>query len=204
MPGAMIKYDDVSVGFDSDPKIGNADSLSASVDNCGTITLSWTGAVNLGSEDRFYVLRSTTRNGFWGSLNDDYELIANVSYDVCIYEDIQIAAPGTEYYYMVVPVNLSSGETGISSYSIGIWTAYYDSGYDTFSLPLKIVDVSSVDWYCDEMENVVGINYFNYSYKIWLWHSKRMPKGVYDVEVVIAEGYQISTDFATKFSFIGC
>jgi hypothetical protein len=203
MPGAMIRYDDFSFGFDADPQIGDADSLSASVDNYGTITLSWTRPVNLNLEDRFYVLRSTTRDGFWGTQGDNYERIANLSSDIYTYEDFQVAIPGTEFYYMVIPINLSSGESGISSYSIGIWTANYDSDYDTLGLPLKMVDIHSIDWYCDEIQNVVGINYFNTPYKRWIWHSTRMPKGVYDVDVVMVEGYQVSTNSATMFSFIG-
>jgi hypothetical protein len=203
MPGAMIRYDDFSFGFDTEPQNGDADSLSASVDSIGTITLSWIRPINIGLEDRFFVLRSTKRDGFWGTLGDDYEHIANLSSDIYTYEDFLAAAPGTEYYYMVVPVNLSSGETGISSYSIGVWTAYYDSAYDTLSLPLKIVNVQSIDWFCEEIEDAVGINYFNIAYKIWVWHSKRMPMGVYDVDLMMAEGYQISTNSATKFSFIG-
>jgi hypothetical protein len=203
MPGAMIIYDDFSFGFDADPQNGDADSLSASVDSWGTITLSWLRPANIGFEDRFYVFRSTKRDGFWGTIGDDYEQIANLSSNICTHEDSQVATPGSEYYYMVVPVNLSSGETGISSYSIGVWTAYYDSGYDTLSLPLKISSGNSADWYCEEIQNVVGINYFNIPYKIWVWHSKRMPMGVYDVDILMAEGYQISTNSQTRFSFIG-
>jgi hypothetical protein len=203
MPGAMIKYDDFSFGFDPNPQNGDADSLTASVDSYGTITLSWSLPVNMGSEDRFYVLRSTTRDGFWGSLSNDYEHIMNLSSDSSMYEDYQVATPWSEFYYMILPINLSSGEIGISSYSIGIWTAGYDSGYDTFSLPLKISSYHSVDWYCNEIQYVVGINYFNDDCKMWFWHSKRMPKGAYDIDVVIAVGYQISTEGSTKYSFIG-
>jgi hypothetical protein len=215
MPAAMIRYDDFSFGFDANFQNGDAQSLTATVDSNQTITLSWTIPASMGSEDRFYVFRSTTRDGFWGSLGFNYKHIANLSSDTSMYKDYQAAAPGTKYYYMIVPVNLSSEETGISSYSIGVWTARYDSGYDTLSLPLKVSCYYSVDWYCDEIQKVVGINYFNDNYKMWFWHSKRMPKGVYDVDIVTAEGYQVSTESSTnhnstdsstgstKFSFIG-
>jgi hypothetical protein len=203
MPAAMIRYDDFSFGFDATPQNGDADSLTATVDSYGTIKLSWARPVNMGSEDRFYVLRSTTRDGFWGSLGNDYEHITNLSSDIYTYEDFQAATAESELYYMIVPVNVSSGEWGRSSYSIGVWTAGYDSGYDTFSLPLKVSSLHSLDWFCDEIQNVVGINYFNDNYKMWFWHSKRMPNGAYDVDVIISVGYQISTNSATKYSFIG-
>ncbi len=203
MPAAMIRYDDFSFGFDSTPPNSNVLSLAATVDSYETITLTWERPANMNPEDIFQVLRSCTRDGFWGYLGVDYKNIMNLSYDTLIYKDLQVATPDSEFYYMIVPVNLHSGEIGISSYSIGVWTARHDSGYDTFSIPLTISSYNSVDWYCDEIQNVVGINHFSNDYKIWIWHSKRMPKGVYDIDVVMGEGYQISTNSATKYSFIG-
>ncbi|UCE37928.1 MAG: VWA domain-containing protein [Thermoplasmata archaeon] len=203
MPGAMIQYENTPFGFDTSHINGDADSLTASVDNYGTITLSWAQPTNIGSDDRFFVLRSAKRDGFWGNLDQDYEQIASLSIDTTTFKDRQAAIPETEYYYVIVPVNQSTGERGVSSYSIGVWTASYDSGYDTLSMPLKLAADQSVNWYCQNIENTVGINYYIYSEYRWGWHSTRMLEGVYDVDVVMGEGYQISTSGQTKFIFVG-
>jgi parallel beta-helix repeat protein len=203
MPGAMILYDNVPFGFDATPLTGNADSLTATVDSGGNVTLNWTQPANMGSGDRYYVLRSTSRDGFWGTLGVNYTQLAVLPFDVLSYQDIGNATAGTEYYYMIVPVNLSTAERGLSSYSIGVWTASYLDQYDTFALPLKPSNYQTADWYCDKIPNTVGINYYIYSGQRWSWHSTRMPQGAYDPILEMTEGYQISTSVATKYTFIG-
>jgi hypothetical protein len=202
MPGAMILYDNIPFGFDATPLTGNADSLTATVDNGGNVTLNWTQPANMGLGDRYYVLRSTSRDGFWGTLGVNYTQLAVLPFDVLSYQDIGNATAGTEYYYMIMPVNLSTGERGVSSYSIGVWTASYLDQYDT-ALPLRLSSYKTADWYCDNIPYTVGINYFIQSEQRWGWHATRMPGGAYDPMVVMTEGYQISTSNATKFTFIG-
>jgi parallel beta-helix repeat protein len=202
-PGAMILYDSVPFGFDATPLTGDADSLTAKVDNNGNITLNWTKPTNIGSGDRYYVLRSTSRDGFWGTEGINYTQLAALPFDVLSYQDIGNATTGTEYYYMIVPVNFTTGEGGVSSYSIGVWTAGYLDQYDTFALPLKLSNYQTTDWYCDKISDTIGINYYIYGEQRWGWHSKRMPAGAYDPILVMAEGYQISTSGLTKFTFIG-
>jgi hypothetical protein len=199
----MILYDNIPFGFDATPLTGNADSLTATVDSGGNVTLNWTQPANMGSEDRYYVLRSTSRDGFWGTVGMNYTQLAVLPFDAFSYQDISNATAGTEYYYMVVPVNLSTGKRGVSSYSIGVWTASYLDQYDTFALPLRLSSNQTADWYCDKIPYAVGINYFIQSEQRWSWHSTRMPEGAYDPMLVMVEGYQISTSNATKFTFIG-
>ncbi len=110
--------------------------------------------------------------------------------------------PGTRLYYMIVPYN-SSGVKGSSSYSMGIWTEEYISGYDTFGIPLKLNTDHTADWYCDNIPDVLGINYFIESLQMWGWHSTGMPEGAFDTTLIMAEGYQISTSTSTKFTFVG-
>jgi hypothetical protein len=203
MPGAMILFDDVSLGFDATPLTGDAVSLTAKVDGNGNITLNWTKPTNIGSGDQYYVLRSTSRNGFWGTLGVNYTQLAVLPFNVLSYQDIGNATAGTEYYYMILPVNLSTSERGVSSYSIGVWTAGYLDQYDTFTLPLKLSSYKTADWYCDNIPDTVGINYYNVNTQRWNWHSTRMPVGAFDPILVMAEGYQISTSGSTKFTFIG-
>ncbi len=103
---------------------------------------------------------------------------------------------------MVVPFD-ASGIRGASTYSIGIWTEEFLSQYDTFGLPLQLSAYQTADWYCDNIPDAVGINYYNHSEQRWCWHSRRMPAEAYDPILEMTEGYQISTSNATKFIFIG-
>ena len=104
---------------------------------------------------------------------------------------------------MIVPFNLTTGEIGVSSYSIGVWTAQYLGGYDTFALPLKLNNYQKTDWYCENINNTVGVNFFIDSGQRWSWHSRRMPEGVFDPIIEMVIGYQISTSDVTMFSYIG-
>jgi hypothetical protein len=104
---------------------------------------------------------------------------------------------------MVVPDISAIAERGPSSYSIGVWTGNYNSGYDTMGVPLKMNTVNSVDWYCDAIDNTLGMNYYNFLEQRWMWHKTAMQVGIYDVDVLMGEGYQISTTSTTKHSFVG-
>ncbi len=101
---------------------------------------------------------------------------------------------------MVIPVD-SQGKSGSSTYSVGVFTVEYQSGSDIFALPLKPVEVHSLDWYCDEIPSVVGIAYMISD--VWKFHAREMSEGVYDVEVLQSEGYQISVGgVSIGFAFI--
>jgi hypothetical protein len=198
-PGAMIRYDDDTFGFQSH----EARTLIAQVNDYGTVTLNWGQPQSMDPADRFYVLRSETRDGFWGSEDIDFQKIADLPYSTNSYLEYAIALKDTQYYYMVIPVKSTTSEWGSGSYSIGIFTKGFDDGYDTISIPLKLDNDHSADWYCEEILYSVGINYFEPSEKRWIWHKGIMPQGVYDVEMVMAFGYQISTNYATRYSFVG-
>jgi hypothetical protein len=199
MPGAMISYDDDTgfIGFDSDTEAKN---LTATVDPfTGNITLNWTKPSSICLNDRYHVLRSTARDGFW---TGNYIQLANLSFDILSYTDICNATQGTQYYYMILPVN-ETGAKGASSYSLGVWTANYSEQYDTLGIPLKINNCQTADWYCDSIPGTVGMNFYNESTQRWSWHSKRMLEGAYDPFIEMTEGYQISTSNHTEFTFVG-
>jgi PKD repeat protein len=207
MPGSMISYEDISFGFDPTPESGNAQNLTAFVDSGGNVTLFWTIPKNSGIDDTYWVFRSENRDGFWGTIDIDYMEIFSISGcgpgTVVVFQDCSTATPGTEYYYMIVPVNSTTGKKGVTSYSIGIWTEEYLSQYDTFGIPLKSNNHQTADWYCDNIPETVGINYYINSLQRWYWHSTRMREGAYDPVLEMTEGYQISTVNVTLFTFIG-
>jgi hypothetical protein len=117
--------------------------------------------------------------------------------------DFGVIYPGAELYYMIVPFHTDLYKEYIGTYSIGIQVEEYLAGYDTMGIPLKVEENHSADWYCDNIPNTVGINYYMMGKQWWGWHSTRMAAGAYDPELIMADGYQISTTNVTQFIFIG-
>ncbi|UCG68941.1 MAG: VWA domain-containing protein, partial [Thermoplasmata archaeon] len=198
-PGAMIRYrSGPFVGFDYSTE---ADSLIASVDpGSGDVTLSWTQPSGMDGNDNYNVYRSTTRDGFDDGLAVP---LGSTPYGSEFWLDSGAAFLAGQYYYMIIPTNETNAE-GASTYSIGVWTADIADQYDTISVPLAPLSLEKADYYCENIDNTLGINYFIYStYPRWGWHSTRMASGAYDPWMVMGEAYQISTSATTKFSFIG-
>jgi len=198
MPGAMIRYKTGGfIGFNYNT---DAKNLSASVDSLtGNVTLTWVQPLSMDGDDNYYIYRSTTRDGF----NEGTATkIGSTSYGNEMWIDANVALSPGQFYYMIVPVN-ETGVEGASTYSLGVWTEEYLSGYDTLGVPLKQSFIETADWYCDNIPDSVGINYYIQREQRWCWHSTRMPEGAYDPILVMAEGYQISTSNLTKFTFIG-
>ncbi len=206
MPGAMIRYNSGGfIGFDYN---SDARSLSAAVDPVsGDVTLNWSQPLGMNSDDFYKVYYSTIRDGFDGVEGSDYKLLPP-PYDVIPFTGLREAIHAgaaslyNQTYYMVIPVN-EVGVKGASTYSIGVWTASYMQEYDTIAIPLILDSYPTADWYCDRINNAVGINYFINSIVGWGWHSTRMPAGAYDPVLEITVGYQLSTSGATKYTFIG-
>jgi hypothetical protein len=201
LPGAMIIYDDVPFGFDATPITGNVDSLTAEVNpSNGNVNLTWTQASGI---DTYYVYNSTTRDGFFRSLGVYHHLLATtpLGSEFCTHPGGALA--GTEQYYMVIPFISATGERGVSCYSMGVWTEEFLAGYDTLGIPLIPESNQSVDWYCDNITEIVGMNHYDPVEQRWIWHSCRMPEGAFDVILEMGLGYQISTSNTTKYTFIG-
>ncbi len=187
-PASMIRFRE---GLGDSPVFRK--SLSAQVEG-NDVNLSWeavTGAIG------YLVFRSEERNGL-----HNLSLLPIANATVTYWIDSGVIESGrSEYYYMVIPVD-SSGGLGSSTYSVGVFTVEYQSGTDSFALPLKPVEPRSLDWYCDNIANVVGIIHLMKGY--WRLHAREMPEGVYDVEALQGEGYQISIDGATTtHTFVG-
>jgi hypothetical protein len=197
MPAAMIiKETNSTFGFDSELESG---SLSASVNWEGNVTLTWTRPWKMDDDDNYLIYRSDTRTGFH---DGSAVLNATISYGTELWIDTYAAQPDTQYYYMIVPEN-ELGEKGTTSYSIGVWTEEYSGGYDTVGIPLSISLNQSLDWFCDNIMDSVGMNYFLISQQRWIWHSTAMPESAFDSMVAMGNGYQISISAPTKFTFIG-
>ena len=202
MPGAMIRYTQEGfAGFDYN---SDARSLFATIPDkqTGHVIISWDEPLGMGVNCSYNVYYSTTRDGFFKGNGIGYFLLTTVSYGTNMTTHFNAASSPGQHYYMIIPVN-ETGVVGASTYSIGIWTEEYLLGYDTFGIPLKLDTYQTADWYCDNIKNTVGINYFIYSQQRWSWHSTRMSEGAFDPVLEFGEGYQISTSNITKFTFIG-
>ncbi len=203
LPGAMISYDDDSgfLGFDHATE---AKYLTIFVEPNGDLNLTWQEPGSM-SDGWYGVYYSNRRDGFFGTFNVSYFLVCpSVIFgnNTITHRDALANESGARLYYMVIPYNASCVR-GASTYSIGIWTEEYLQGYDTFGIPLKLDSNQTADWYCDNIPDCVGINYYIHSEQWWSWHSTRMPAEAYDPILLMTEGYQISTSNFTKFTFIG-
>ncbi|UCE37260.1 MAG: right-handed parallel beta-helix repeat-containing protein [Thermoplasmata archaeon] len=203
LPGAMILYDD-DIGFSGFDPDTDAQSLNISIESDGDVRLSWQAPTGMGTGDYYLVYCSNTRDGFFGDLNSGFSIVDSVGFGIntAMHEGARANDPGTRLYYMVLPVN-ATRVMGAGTYSVGIWTEKYLSQYDTIGIPLKLENNQTVDWYCDNIPDTVGINYFDHNGQRWAWHATRMPEGTYDTVLEMTEGYQISTSDTTKYIFIG-
>jgi hypothetical protein len=197
MPGAMIISETTSVyGFDPNSE---SDSLSATVNPLGNVTLTWTPPSSMDVNDNYLIYRASQRTGFH---DGSATLEATVSFGTQFWIDPYVAVADTQYYYMIVPEN-EFGERGTTSYSIGVWTEGFSGGYDTLAMPLTSSLSQSLDWFCDSISDSIGMNYYMDSQQRWGWHSTVMPEGAFDFMVAMGEGYQISISSPTEFTFIG-
>ncbi|MCK5291691.1 MAG: hypothetical protein KAR39_06720 [Thermoplasmata archaeon] len=169
-------------------------SLSASIEG-NDVNLSWIAPVGA---DRYLVFRSDKRDGL-----HDLSLSPIANTTKTYWRDAGIIGnQNSEYYYMVIPLD-SAGGTGSSTYSVGVFTIIYQAGSGTFALPLKPAGTNSLDWFCDNIPNVVGMAYM--VFEMWKFHAGEMPSGVYDSVVQVSEGFQISMSGIVlgRFTFVG-
>jgi hypothetical protein len=199
MPAAMIRHDLVGfTGFNYDT---DAKSLRVTnVNPAGDVTLEWDEPLGMPPSGGYNVYYSTTRDGF-----DDgsEQLLIDLPAFTRVATHSGAAASEAQYYYMVVAYN-DTGDEGSSTYSIAVWTEEYNAGYDTMGIPVVLTTDKTADWWCEQINDVVGFNYlYDSTTGEWGWHAQRMPEGAFDPTLVMAEGYQISTKATGKYVFIG-
>jgi hypothetical protein len=202
-PCSMINHKDI--GFDGFDTKSEAKNITVQIESNGDVNISWEEPSCMGIGDWYKVYYSNSRDGFFRTLGEDYFTLGSKIYfgnNTVIHDGAKASDPGARLYYLVVPFN-ASGIRGSSTYSIGIWTEKYWEGYDTIGIPLQTSSNHTADWFCDNIPDTVGINYFNFGYQEWEWHSKRMPSDAFDPILDMTSGYQISTSGLTKFTFIG-
>jgi hypothetical protein len=162
-----------------------------------TVGLTW-DAVSDPQLDRYLIYRSDSRDGL--NLLSLGEISSTQN---TFFSDMIDIRDGANFYYMVAAISASDIIAYNTTYSIGVWLSDYDQGYGSFGLPLEPAAGQTLDWYCDDINFTVGINYHIYNEQRWGWHATRMPVGAYDPVLEMASGYQLSTSDETRYVFIG-
>jgi hypothetical protein len=188
-PGAMILYRD-GWGFDASGR----PSLNATVDAGGNVTLTWSPVAG---RDSYTLVASSTRRGFHG-MPGNVTIISGLTNETYVLQGGALSEGA--WYYIIIPYSSLNG-SGSSTYSVGVWTRTFQ-GHETFGLPLRPAIVQSVDWYSEAIPNVLGMDFFGNGY--WVGHTPAMPAGVYDTDVVMGVGYQITVSPGSgRYSFVG-
>ncbi|TET90324.1 MAG: VWA domain-containing protein [Methanomassiliicoccales archaeon] len=188
-PASMIKYQE---GLGSSITFRKGLTVLTDQDDAHLYWRATAGATN------YSIYRATDRMAFHQQvLNPLVTLDAGITDWV---DSGAIAGP-SEWYYMVVPVS-SGGQEGGSTYSVGVVTVLYEPGTDDMALPLKPSGMWTLDYYCENMDNVVGIVFMIKGQ--WRLHAREMPTGVYDPFIEQAEGYQILIEGTpSRYTYIG-
>lgn len=188
-PVSMIKYQE---GLGSSTGFRRGLNILTDQDD---VQLLWGVAAGA---DSYNIYKADSRMAFHESILNP---IATVDATTTTWTDYGAIADPSEWYYMVVPLT-SGGKEGGSTYSIGVITISYEPGHAAMGLPLKPNGVWTLDYYCENIENVAGILFLIKSQ--WRIHATEMPAGVYDPFIEQAEGYQISVDdFPSVYTYVG-
>jgi hypothetical protein len=193
-PGSSIRF--------LEGEMPQPDNFQVSV--IGTnVFLSWD---QVPGADHYIVYRATSRDGLNNRLLPFAGETVNFGANAYIDLDPQVNIGGEEFYYAVGAVNSSSMHTSLNTtYAIGVWIGNYSGGYNAFGLPLQTFDslTKTVDEYCDDIPNTVGINYYIDSEQRWGWHRFNMPQNAYDEVLGYTKGYQLSTFASTNYYYVG-
>jgi fibronectin type 3 domain-containing protein len=136
--------------------------------NGANVFLSWD---EVSGADHYIIYRATSRDGLNSRLLPFAAETVNFGANAWIDIDPLVNVGGNEFYYAVGAVNSSSMHTSLNTtYAIGVWIGNYPAGYTTFGLPLRTIDsaTKTIDEYCDDIPNTVGINCHICTYKLLL------------------------------------
>ncbi|UCD92263.1 MAG: VWA domain-containing protein, partial [Methanobacteriota archaeon] len=188
-PASMIKYQE---GLGSSATFRTGLTVLAEQDDAHLFWRTTAGAEN------YNIYRASDRMAFHQqSLSPLITLDAGTNDWV----DVGALSGPSEWYYMVVPLS-TGGREGSGTYSFGVITVQYGMGNNDMALPLKPNGMWTLDHYCENMANVIGIVFMIKAQ--WRLHATGMPAGVYDPFIEQAEGYQILIGGPTsKYTYTG-
>jgi hypothetical protein len=172
-------------------------------ETAGDVYLSW---AEVAGADHYIIYRTTIRDGLNSRLLAFAGETISFGPNAWMDPDPMTNIGGNQFYYAVGAVNSSSSHTSFNTtYAIGVWMGDYSPGYHAIGLPLRTFDsdIKTIDDYCDDIPNSVGINYYIEGEQRWGWHRYNMPMNVYDEVMGYTNGYQLSVNAATSFYFVG-
>lgn len=188
-PGSMIRFRE---GMGSQTNFTRSLRVQMQTAN---VKLSWNATPNV---QEYWIFRSNKRTGLH---NLSLEPVAKLSWAATTWTDFGAVNLQGESYYTLMPVDLS-GRFGSSTYSVGVVTVGYLPGIRSFGLPLKPIEIHTADWFCQNIPDIIGIAHMMSN--LWVFHATTMPEGVYDTQVSLGGGYQISVQTGSaKHSFVG-
>jgi hypothetical protein len=217
IPGEMVMYS-ITLFYEDDPT-HISPPLILRINATGTdittpsgqvikpdITLTWIDSPLIpDGDEKIEICKSTTPTDFDFSSCD----ITVDPGEIQTWTDFDANNPDSpnynpEYYYTIRSVRKSDEAKSETTYSVGKFTKEFTGGSTEFALPLEIDDYyrSRLSWYCSDIPTAVGLSYFIKG--VWKFHACEMPPGVYDTNVSLGKGYQLSKDPETiYYTFVG-
>ena len=107
-----------------------------------------------------------------------------------------------ESFYIVRAVSAEDYEENNINI-IGKHTYSFTVGWNSFALVLDPLTPYTADSLCDAIQYCDGVSWFNTISQEWIFHAKTMPGGVFDCDIELGTGYQISVTQATRWTLIG-
>jgi hypothetical protein len=156
--------------------------------------------------DHYIVYRATSREMISSRLLSVVGETAVSGPNAWIDFNVHLSVGGNEFYYVVGAVNSSDAHTTFrTTYAIGVWMGNYTAGYHAVGLPVKTFDfdTKTLDSYCDDIPDTIGMNYYIETEQRWGWHRINMPEGAFDDVMGYTKGYQLSTTAPTVYYFVG-
>jgi hypothetical protein len=179
--------------------------------NGNNIILEWEPATDAQSLDvhHYLIYRSATKKGFdfetpWvntASMDDNGQIPLRTSWN-----DTNVLTQSAEYYYAIRGVDALDNK-GYPSNIAGWVTMTFNTGYNTFALPLEpfseiwVTDMLLEDAFTDERDTVYM---YDTNLQMWIGHPKFLPASMNNFTINMGEGYMIYVvEDSVEYTFLG-
>ena len=187
-PGTMTRYTE---------RLGGSDSFLSDLTiyiQGNDIFLTW---VATPGATRYHVFRSENRESIFDSASRPIDSSTLTTF----WDPGILNGFSGELFYGIIAEDDYCGN-GSSSYSKGLIKKEFNRGISSFALELAPHEQHTLDWYSDRIDAIEGMAYVSES--TWKFHADKMPSGVYDTVVEMANGYKISVRVeTTTFVYLG-
>jgi hypothetical protein len=91
----------------------------------------------------------------------------------------------------------------VTSNIAGKYTAHFNQGFDTFSLPLEPFEHHELSWYQDNIPDCYYIKWIDTVSNNWIKHTKTDAEGMNDTTAEIGKGYELYLNQSGHYTFCG-